>query len=159
MKWNVKLTSWNHNHISELISQLVILLLQSCPFQCFFRDLQISRTVYDRKYPVHCPRHVIQEYCTSIHELGRLQKYASKSCLIRVFSNAKVPTSSLNPCLQLLNLSGIDSNLRQPGKDCGNVFLTQLLRSIRRVRLGQESSNISTADIVSSGCSLPLWGK
>ena len=37
--------------------------------------------------------------------------------------------------------------------------LTQLLKSIRRVRLGQDSRNISAADIVSSGSSLPLQWK
>ena len=92
--------------------------------------------------------------------LESLLKYASKSCLIWVLPNAEVPTSSLYPPLQFLNLSWIDSNLRHHApKGCGHVFLTQLLKSIKDARRGQESRNMSTADIVNSGCSLPLEGK
>ena len=154
--------SWNHNHVAKLIPQLVILLLQACPFQCLFCHLEISRAVYDRKYYVQdmWSKIIVHPWAGLPPTLGKPQKYASKSCLIWVLPNAEVPTSSLYPPLQFLNLSWIDSNLRHHApKGCGHVFLTQLLKSIKHARLGQESRNMSTADIVNSGCSLPLEGK
>ena len=134
--WNVSL-SWNHNHVPKLVPQLVILFLQACPFQCLFCHLK-SADLFQKLI---------------------IGQFASKSCLVWVLSNTEVPTSSFNPSLQFFNLPRIDSNLWHAWNCWKYSFLlTQLLKSIRRVSLGQDSRNISAADNVSSGCSLPLGG-
>ena len=150
----IHILSWNHNHISKLISQLVILLLQAGPFQCLFCHLEIRRTVSDCKYRVQNMRfkNIAHPWAGEPTE-GCLQVLPDPS-----------PFQCRVPNLQPLSFSPVPQSLWERLRPETarkrlwiDAFLTQLLRSIKRVRLGQDSRNRSAADIVSSGCSLPLY--